>query len=307
MTAFSLMAMNSPHNASISQRSTPTRSTSPYTRFAATVLGVVIAGLISGCGSTTARLGTEQLLLSDAVDEAVQQVDFSALAGTRVYLDTRYVIGKDSKSIVGSDYVISSLRQQLLISGAFVQEQRDDADLIVEPRVGALGTDGHDVVYGMPQAGAIGTAAAALSGSAVPIIPEISIGHSDAQSGIAKIVVFAYDRETRQPVWQSGVAKAESNSSSTWFLGAGPFQKGTIHDGYRFAGREFGNAHSANGDAAETNEPESARVKYDQAWTFPQSLTDQHATSSEPAGGSDGLEAGDKNPVKQVSHQEPSR
>ncbi len=123
-------------------------------------------------------------------------------------------------------------------SGCLIQDSRADADIVVEPRVGALGTDGHEVTYGIPQNNSIGSAASVLSGvPAIPVIPEISFGKNDELSGIAKIIVFAYDRETREPLWQSGIAKAESNSSSTWILGAGPFQKGTIYEGMRFAGK----------------------------------------------------------------------
>ena len=54
----------------------------------------------------------------------------------------------------------------------------------------------------------------------------------------AKIAVFAYHKETRRPVWQSGVAQAHSSSKDTWLFGAGPFKSGSIHDGTEFAGGE---------------------------------------------------------------------
>jgi hypothetical protein len=56
------------------------------------------------------------------------------------------------------------------------------------------------------------------------------------QRGIAKIAVFAYHRETGTPVWQSGIAHQESSANDVWILGAGPFQRGTIHYGTSFAG-----------------------------------------------------------------------
>ena len=62
---------------------------------------------------------------------------------------------------------------------------------------------------------------------------------ANAQTGIAKVIVFAYDRETRKAIWQSGIARAESTSRNTWYLGAGPFQKGSIHEGTKFAGQEI--------------------------------------------------------------------
>ena len=96
---------------------------------------------------------------------------------------------------VNADYIISSLRQQLTAANCLIQEDKETADIIVEPRVGALGTNGHEVTYGMPQTSAISSAAAAFASSPiVPSVPEISFGRLDAHSGIAKIIVFAFEK-----------------------------------------------------------------------------------------------------------------
>ncbi len=194
---------------------------------------------LSGCGTTTTRIATEQLLISDAVDQAISRIDFHSLRGKKVFLDAQYLQSVKSAGFVNSEYIISSLRQQLTAAQCLIQDTRETADIVVEPRVGALGTDGHEVVYGIPQSGSITSAAAILSSVPIPAIPEISFGKSNAQSGIAKVIVFAYDRETRRPVWQSGIAKAESTSSNTWYFGAGPFQKGSIYEEMRFAGQKL--------------------------------------------------------------------
>jgi hypothetical protein len=196
-------------------------------------------GLQIGCGTTTKRLATEQLLMSDAVDRAIAEIDFRSLTGKRVFLDTLYLHSVKGVGFVNSEYIISSLRQQLTAARCLIQDTREAAEVIVEPRVGALGTDGHEVVYGLPQSGSITSAASIISSTPLPSIPEVSFGKSNAQSGIAKIIVYAYDRQSREPIWQSGIAKAESTSRDTWLMGAGPFQKGSIYDGMRFAGEEI--------------------------------------------------------------------
>lgn len=203
---------------------------------------VVLAfALTAGCGTTTQKIATEQLLISDAVDQAIEEVDFSYLGGKEVFLDTKYLHSVKGTGYANPDYIISALREHLSSAGCLVQDNRNDAQIIVEPRVGALGTDGHEITYGIPQTGQISSAAAALSSlPAVPVIPEISFGKSNKQMGIAKITLFAYERETKLAVWQSGLKRSESTSNNTWVLGAGPFQKGTIHDGVRFAGNELG-------------------------------------------------------------------
>ena len=231
-----------------------------------------------GCGTTINRVATEQLLLSDAVDEAVNQVDFSHFHGQRCYLDTNYLRQNTNTGIVNTEYIVSSLRQQIVTAGALLQERRADADIVIEPRVGALGTDGHEIVYGVPQGGSIAGAATALSSTPVPLpaIPEIAFGKNDSQSGIAKISVFAYDRVSREPIWQSGIAKAETTSNNTWVLGAGPFQKGSVYEGLRFAGRKLPNELGLLDDTEYANNHQMERLFMD-----PQLETKRMATSAE--------------------------
>lgn len=223
--------MTDQHNARPTKRCRDRHVLAPFV--------LILICLVCGCGTTTTRTATEQLLMSDAVDNAISQIDFRVLRGKKVFLETDYLRQVPKVGFVNAEYITSSLRQQLTAARCLIQDKRETAEIIVEPRVGALGTDGHEVVYGIPQSGSIASAAAAFSNSPIPSIPEISLGKSNAQTGIAKVIVFAYDRETREAVWQSGIAKAESTSRNTWYLGAGPFQKGSIHEGTRFAGQSL--------------------------------------------------------------------
>lgn len=276
--------------------------------------------LFAGCGTTTTRIATEQLLMSDAVDQAISQIDFQSLRGERVYLDTQYLHSVKGVGFVNAEYIISSLRQQLTAARCLIQDSREAADIVVEPRVGALGTDGHEVVYGIPQSGSLTSAAAILSSAPIPAIPELSVGKSNAQSGIAKVIVFAYDRQTRKPVWQSGIAKAESTSSNTWYLGAGPFQKGSIYEGMRFAGHkippppQFENLAHERGhleDLRPGHEGEDIEitrsfvfepVEYGQAYEFQRSIPRATAPDEELSKSDDSKQDPD---VKRASHKEP--
>jgi hypothetical protein len=107
-------------------------------------------------------------------------------------------------------------------------------------RLGALATDRHDVVYGIPASNGLSNAASLVPNAPmIPAIPEIAVAKRNDEMGAAKIAVFAYHRETRQPVWQSGIAQARSSAKDTWLLGAGPFQSGTIHRQPKFAGEKL--------------------------------------------------------------------
>jgi len=193
---------------------------------------VVLLCAVVGCGTTrtsnTARTATEQLLVSDAIDRAVQAIDFSPLSGQSVFFDDRQLY-----EAVDDTYLISSLRQHMLASGCIIKENKEDATFVVEPRAGAIGTDNHDLLFGMPAATVPQFGALTALPSA---IPEIPIAKRRNQRGVAKIAIFAYYRETGEPAWQSGIATEESTSNDIWVLGAGPFKRGTIHQGTSFAG-----------------------------------------------------------------------
>lgn len=199
-----------------------------------------------GCGTTrtsnTARTATEQLLISDAIDRTVQQIDFKPLKGQTVFFDE-----KPLAEVVDKGYLISSIRQHLLANGCVLKDARDQADFVVEPRVGAMGTDSHDLLFGIP---AVTVPQVPLATSMPSSIPEIPFAKRRDQRGIAKLAVFAYRRESGEPAWQSGMASSESVAKDIWLFGAGPFQRGTIYDGTRFIG---------GGSKSEEDEGESAR------------------------------------------------
>ncbi len=209
---------------------------------------IVLSALtIPGCGKTIRSDATEQLILSDAVDRSVRNIDFSPLAGRECYLDTTYLKTTKSPTFVNADYLTSSLRNQVLAAGCHLVEKEADAELIIEPRVGTLGADIHDVTYGIPsnnvlsQAASVAAATTAAAPLATPIaaIPEISVARREDQTAAAKLAVFALDAETKLPVWQSGISVANSSARDWWILGIGPFQNGSIYDKTQFAGRKF--------------------------------------------------------------------
>lgn len=184
---------------------------------------------LAGCGTTkwsdTPRTATEQLLISDAVDRAVSEIDFTALAGRPVYFDNTYLKGS-----VDENYVVSSLRQHLLASGCLLMESRDLADYVVEARAGAVGTDRSDLLFGVPS---VNVPTVPGMPMAMPSsIPEIPLAKTTNQKAVAKLAVFAYNRKTGRPVLQSGIDPAVSMARNSWLFGAGPFRRGTIYENH---------------------------------------------------------------------------
>lgn len=182
--------------------------------------------LCAGCGQTrtsdTSRTATEQLLISDAIDRAVSDVDFSTLRGERVYFDTQYLSG-----VVDRDYLESSLRQHMVASEVRLADRKEEASLVLEARAGALGTGRQEVLYGVPSVNMPSVGPLASAGS----IPEIPIAKRTVQQGVAKIACFAYERDSGRRIWQSGMSRVAADSKDLWLLGAGPFQGGSIYRG----------------------------------------------------------------------------
>ncbi len=203
---------------------------------ASAALGLAVL-VLAGCGTTKSYTATEHLLMSDAVDATVAQMNFQALAEKKVYLDITYLTTPKGQQLIDSDYVTSSLRQQMTAFGVRLVENRTDAELVAEARLGALGFDGHSMTYGIPASNGLSSAASVVtSAPLLPSIPEISLARREVKQGAAKIAVFVFDSKTRDPYWQSGIVKSNSSARDTWIFGVGPLQNGTIYDGARFAG-----------------------------------------------------------------------
>lgn len=254
----------------------------PSVRHALVGSSLCVLMLASGCGTTrttaTARTATEQLLVSDAIDRAVGQVNFRALAGQSVFLADD-ALG----TVVDKQYLSSSLRQHLLASGCILREKREDADFVVEARAGVVGTDSHDLLFGIPamQVPQVGS----FAGVAPAAIPEVAFAKRQEQRGLAKVAVFAYHRHTGMPVWQSGLAISDSTAKNFWVLGAGPFQKGTIFSGTNFAGGELKGAIPFTGGLAE-GEPEPVALGQEASFASPLlfAAVDDEENAQQPGG-----------------------
>ena len=209
-------------------------------------VGMALAGVcgLPGCGTTKQATATDQLVASDAVDRSIAQLDFTPLIGHSVYLDTTYIQSPKTPvgiGFVNPEYVVSSLRQQMMAAGLELMETREQADFIVEARLGVLGGDSHELVYGIPSGSGVGSVAstavaATTSVPLLPSIPELAFAKRHDHMAAVKVAAFAYHRVSRERAWQSGISVGKSSAHDYWILGAGPFQKGDIHQGVQLAG-----------------------------------------------------------------------
>lgn len=203
----------------------PHRSALTYGLTAATFL------LAAGCGVTrtsdSKRTATEQLMTSSAIERAVARIDCRPLAGRQVFLDASFM-----DDVGDGKYLVSTLRHQLLASGCLLADKAENADVIVEARAGAIGTDRCDLVFGMPGS------TVSIKGNEITM-PDVAVAKRSEQRGVAKLSLHAYERESGRAVWQSGMENMASHVRDRWLFGAGPFQDGEIHDAPEFAGHKL--------------------------------------------------------------------
>ena len=179
-------------------------------------LSVAAAGLSAGCTTTkqsnTARTATEQLLISNAVDQSLNKIDFTPLAGSAVFVEEKYI------DCVDKGYIIGSIRHKLLQAGATLAAKPEEAAAIMEVRSGAVGTDVSSSYLGIP-----GFTAPGMIG-----IPDIKIATRDSQKAVAKIGIVVYSTKAKKELGEGGVSMASADDTNSYFMGFGPKQSGTL-------------------------------------------------------------------------------
>lgn len=179
---------------------------------------VVCAGIAFavGCTSTnssnTARTATEQMLISNAVDQSLSKVDFQAFGGQKVFVEEKYLDCADK------NYVASSVRHRVLMQGGQIAAKPEEADVIVEVRSGAVGTNSSNSFLGIPQIQIPGMFAT----------PEIKLINRVNQTGMAKIGLVAYDAKSHQVLGDGGMSLAKSADNNWYVFGIGPWQNGSV-------------------------------------------------------------------------------
>jgi len=174
------------------------------------------AALAAGCTSTkqsnTARTATEQLLISNAVDQSLNKVDFSPLSGSTIFVEEKYI------DCVDKGYIIGSIRHKLLQAGATLAAKAEEAESIMEVRSGGVGTDVSSSYLGVP-----GFTAPGMIG-----IPDIKLVTHDSQKAVAKIGIVVYSVKSKHELGEGGVSMAQADDTNTYVMGFGPRQSGTL-------------------------------------------------------------------------------
>jgi hypothetical protein len=184
------------------------------------VWGVAICVFLTGCTQTELtkpkRSATEQLLISTAADRALAQADLSIVSGKKVFVDKTYYDSTDK------EYVLGEIRELITMRGGMLAQKMQDADIVIEPRSGALSIDSTSSLIGLPSSGAPVPFTGAVQ------IPEIALYKSEKQFSIAKIALLAYERDSGKHVAATGPLIGRANIKYYKFLGIITFNKTTV-------------------------------------------------------------------------------
>jgi hypothetical protein len=166
-----------------------------------------IAGCLQTRMSEPPRTAVEQLLLSTAADRSLQRIHWQMFQEKKVFVDTNYFESYDKA------YVLGTVRDLLSQHGALLATNATSADIIIEPRSGALSTDSSSSLVGMPS-------------MPIPIpfagtfkSPEMYLWKTEKAFSTAKIALFAYDQKSREHVYSSGSLAGKASHKYYKFLG----------------------------------------------------------------------------------------
>lgn len=173
-----------------------------------------LVGCATSSTSNTARTASEQLLISQAVDDSLSRVDFGTFAGHNVFVEEKYM---DS---VDKNYIIGSIRHRLMMQGVRIVDKKEDSDISMEIRSGGVGTDSEKMFVGVPEVTIPGMVS----------IPELRMVTKESQQAAAKLGIVAYHTQSGQILGDGGVSLAQSNSNNWFILGVGPYENGTLKE-----------------------------------------------------------------------------
>ncbi len=145
------------------------------------------------------RTATEQLLFSTAVERVCDALAIQVPPDSRVFVDASYVDGAEGK------YLVATLRDRVLREGGQLVAARTGADLVFEPRVGALSVDRKKFLIGIPSF----PIPIPLAGTIE--FPELALFKRDRQQGVVKLALTGYDASTGTLQQSSEAAYGFSN------------------------------------------------------------------------------------------------
>ena len=143
--------------------------------------------------------GTEQLLLTGTWDDRTLPGRFPRAGRQKVFVDPQFI-----STVADKDYVVTSIRRTMAEQGVLLENNKDKAQVILEPSFGAYGTDMRDTNVGLPGMSLMPSlttgATVASSGSS----SSLNLSQTNREDAVVKAILYAYDVKSGRLVWESG-------------------------------------------------------------------------------------------------------
>jgi hypothetical protein len=181
-----------------------------------------VTALGAGCATIrvtdSAQTADQQFLLTEAAVKAVSQLTFDPLRGRSVWVvsdyafsttqpfDQAFLTNEVRSPSFESSFLIGEVRARLLQSGARLAPTRDDAEVVLEVRTGALAINRIDFLLGinalsLPQ---INGSNGSTSIPAISTASSLALYQNIKQDGFASVSLVAYWRKTGELLNISG-------------------------------------------------------------------------------------------------------
>jgi hypothetical protein len=151
---------------------------------AAAAFPLALSGCITERQTDPPRTATEELLISTAADRAAEELVRTMPSQSRLFLDTGYFEATDGK------YAIATIRDGLLRRGDLLVDKKEEADVVVEVRAGALSIDDHETLIGIPSI----NVPMPLTGTLTT--PKIALYDKTTRLGVAKFAATGINART---------------------------------------------------------------------------------------------------------------
>lgn len=150
----------------------------------ATGLLLVVGACTSMRESRPERTATEELLITTAAERAARDM--------AMRLPDRGVVFVNAANFEGPDggYAVAAIRDALLERGLHVVDKREQADLVIEVRAGALSIDDSEMLVGIP------SLPMPLPLTEPLKLPKLALFGRDTAQGVAQFSAAAYDLKT---------------------------------------------------------------------------------------------------------------
>ncbi len=163
--------------------------------------------LLSACTTskitTTTRSAVEMALLSQSAESALLQLRGDLPAGSRFYMDTSEFEASDE------DFVLSTLRLELLRHGMLAVDEEEDAEIVVIPRAAISAIDEGSTLIGLPEFGI------PVPGAGMFATPELALFKRHKQEAITRLGYYGINREDASLAFDKGTSAA-SNTYTRW-------------------------------------------------------------------------------------------